>query len=905
MGWRPIIGWTGCTLALILSAPASAAAAPAVTNNQDNGAGSLRAAIAASNPGDTITIPAAVGPITLSSGVISLNHSLTINGAGQSTTTISGGDTQQIFDVTGASSQLTVSNLTLTHGKADYGSAIRTDGPLTLTNVTVSHNLADNGGAGVITCLGATLAVSGSTFDSNTSTFAGFGGQGAAITFNPFASADGTNFTMTVDRSTFTNNTSTGGTSNDDEGGAILFQPSLNTHSHGTASLTVTGSTFTGNLAGDAGGSHGGGDGGAIAFDGADVGAATQNKFSLTLSSDKFNGNQALGGTIAGFGGAVLFRPVLSGSSDSDSIAISGTTFSGNSAGADAPSSAGGGALELTPDNEGSADGTTATIAGSTFTNNTAGAASAAAVGGGAVVFRPFGVGTASTSLAVSSTSFSSNKAGVGATGLVSGGGALDFGPAVNSGATTTLSVTRSSFTANATGSQGSVGRGGGLSFAPGVTTAGAGTEVLTLDQDSFDQNTAGGGGVPPVAPFGSGGGVNVIPGAAATATIAVTNSTFSNNSAGGKNPLAGAAGGGINLAAGALHGTTLLRNDTFTANQAGVGATAPTVGLGGGINVDPTETRQVTLDNDTVTGNAVGGTAQGAGVDGPASVVYENSIVSGNAGADCAKPASHSGGGNVEGGTSCGFTGTHDRQHASPKLGPLKNNGSPSGVVLQTMLPLPGSPALGNGLATDCPTTDERGVARPVNAPCDAGAVQIRRASISTGAARSITGTTATIAFTVHPGESPITSVRIQYGKTKSYGHSATVSGGKSSVKLKGLKPSSTYHYRALVTDGYGTSAGVDRTLKTKGARPVNKKRPKITGTPTVGAKLICSKGAWINKPTRFAYAWKRNGKTVGRKRSYRVQSSDLGNKLSCSVTASNAGGKSKPAKSRSVLVR
>ena len=64
----------------------------------------------------------------------------------------------------------------------------------------------------------------------------------------------------------------------------------------------------------------------------------------------------------------------------------------------------------------------------------------------------------------------------------------------------------------------------------------------------------------------------------------------------------------------------------------------------------------------------------------------------------------------------------------ASPlnaKLGPLQNNGGPT----QTMLPLPGSPLLGAGDASQAPSTDQRGAAR-AGGPADIGAVQVTSVS-------------------------------------------------------------------------------------------------------------------------------------------------------------------------------
>jgi hypothetical protein len=81
----------------------------------------------------------------------------------------------------------------------------------------------------------------------------------------------------------------------------------------------------------------------------------------------------------------------------------------------------------------------------------------------------------------------------------------------------------------------------------------------------------------------------------------------------------------------------------------------------------------------------------------------------------------------------------------------------------------------------------------------------------------------------------------------------------------------------------------------------------PAITGTVKAGRRLSCSPGTWTNYPTGYTYQWSR-GETpsVGATdQSYTVQPTDEGLTLTCTVTGSNAAGASKPATSKSVLVR
>lgn len=84
----------------------------------------------------------------------------------------------------------------------------------------------------------------------------------------------------------------------------------------------------------------------------------------------------------------------------------------------------------------------------------------------------------------------------------------------------------------------------------------------------------------------------------------------------------------------------------------------------------------------------------------------------------------------------------------------------------------------------------------------------------------------------------------------------------------------------------------------------PVNSVAPAITGTDIVGSVLTCSDGTWTNSPTSYAFQWFSAGVAVGgaTNSTYTLQSSDLGNDITCQVTASNAGGAGTPATSNSV---
>ncbi len=122
-----------------------------VTTTADSGAGSLRDAIQNACIDGTINFGSSLAgqTITLTSGQIVLNSTLTISNTQASGLTISGNNNSRIFDIR-SSGNVTISNLILINGNAgtEFGGAIRvlTDGQLTLLNSTVRDSQARAGG---------------------------------------------------------------------------------------------------------------------------------------------------------------------------------------------------------------------------------------------------------------------------------------------------------------------------------------------------------------------------------------------------------------------------------------------------------------------------------------------------------------------------------------------------------------------------------------------------------------------------------------------------------------------------------------------------------------------------------------------------------------------------------------
>jgi hypothetical protein len=96
-----------------------------------------------------------------------------------------------------------------------------------------------------------------------------------------------------------------------------------------------------------------------------------------------------------------------------------------------------------------------------------------------------------------------------------------------------------------------------------------------------------------------------------------------------------------------------------------------------------------------------------------------------------------------------------------------------------------------------------------------------------STGSAKNITATTATLTGTVDPNHNA-TSFHFEYGKTTSYG-SRTPDGPTDPTKrsqavsqnVTGLAPSTTYHFRIVATSTGNTVLGADKTFTTPAPPP------------------------------------------------------------------------------------
>jgi CSLREA domain-containing protein len=237
---RPLTLSVVSAIALTLMAT-TAAGTVTVLNTNDSGPDSLRAAVAAASPGETIVFDASLAgqTITLTSGEIVILKGLTIDGGGNRIT-ISGNDASRIFVVTPVT--LTLNALTITDGNdgGGGGGGIVNGGTLTMNDSTVASCVASAAGAGILNL--GTLTMNRCTVEGNVTTGLG----GGIHNLNSFAHL------------TMTNCTVSGNVAASGNGGGVA-----NVGAGATASLTYC--TVTYNTSSGAGGGVHGSDGDANA----------------------------------------------------------------------------------------------------------------------------------------------------------------------------------------------------------------------------------------------------------------------------------------------------------------------------------------------------------------------------------------------------------------------------------------------------------------------------------------------------------------------------------------------------------------------------------------------------------------------------------------------------------------
>lgn len=266
------------------------AATITVSNTDDSGAGSLRQAIADAVSGDVIEFDSGVtGTIILTSGQLTINKSLTINGPGADVLAISGGNTSMVFQLSG-NTNITISGLTVKNGFSDAnggGMRIESVGQVLVENCVIEDCLveatgtaAQGGGIYINNQLTATtnlVTIKNTIIRNNranrTST-AGATGGGIRV----FRSGTGSlTCRVKILNSAIVGNIAEGSSTNASGGGISLS---------GLVELEIVNSTISGNYAEGSGG-------------GAAVGSTTIINFS-TISYNAIGASTTVGAGIQG-----------------------------------------------------------------------------------------------------------------------------------------------------------------------------------------------------------------------------------------------------------------------------------------------------------------------------------------------------------------------------------------------------------------------------------------------------------------------------------------------------------------------------------------------------------------------------------------------------------------------------
>ena len=124
-----------------------------VTNTSDNGPGSLRQALADANDGDVIDATGVSGVITLTSGELLVDKSITISGPGVGNLAVNGNAKSRVLHIAPGTTA-TISDLSITNGNAsgnvlDGGGIYSDHAILTLNDCGISNNSAFRDGGGV------------------------------------------------------------------------------------------------------------------------------------------------------------------------------------------------------------------------------------------------------------------------------------------------------------------------------------------------------------------------------------------------------------------------------------------------------------------------------------------------------------------------------------------------------------------------------------------------------------------------------------------------------------------------------------------------------------------------------------------------------------------------------------
>lgn len=205
-----------------------------VTNLNDSGAGSLRDVIAALGPNSVVQFQNGLtGTITLTSGQLIIDKSLTINGPGARVVSVSGNNASRVFNVPVNNLTVRISGLTVTQGfvsNSERGGGISCGGTGTTLTLTEMAFVGNNVAVGV-NSVGAAINNAGCAISLIRSLVANNFGDTRGAIQNQGATA-----TLTIINSTIANNTNTNAAGNSSAGIRQLG-----------STLTIINSTFANN----------------------------------------------------------------------------------------------------------------------------------------------------------------------------------------------------------------------------------------------------------------------------------------------------------------------------------------------------------------------------------------------------------------------------------------------------------------------------------------------------------------------------------------------------------------------------------------------------------------------------------------------------------------------------------
>ena len=413
------------------------------------------------------------GPITFEQGDATADNMVTVNKDGITTLTggVAGSGTidKLAIDKDG---KTTITNAKLSGHK---GRALKNEGTLTINGGSFEGNEANVAGA-IYNADGATLTVDGVTFASNSSV------NNVAGAIN---NRDGQ---VTIKKSTFTGNDS--GT----KAGGAIANTAGSTEEGKLGTITITGSTFEDNKAGNGGAVWNGSDGKvtienstfkdntALAEGGLGQGGAITNADQMTITGGSFANNTAK------YSGGAIYNGANAASGKA-SLTIDGTTFTGNSVKATYSKDStdpkkdniAGGAIfndtnaKLNVTNATFTDNTSSLKGGAIFNrdgevtieNSTFKGNSVPTSAGGAVLNESGDTSKPGT-ITIKGSTFEGNKAG--------------NGGAVWNGSNGKVEIADSTFKGNTAVAEGGLGQGGAITNA----------DQMTITGSTFEGNTAG-----------------------------------------------------------------------------------------------------------------------------------------------------------------------------------------------------------------------------------------------------------------------------------------------------------------------------------------------------------------------------------------------------------------------------